>query len=39
MKEIELLQTPESEGYIYVRESTALERLIRRIRGGRKGSG
>ena len=36
MKEIELLQTPESEGYIYVRESTALERLIRRIRGAER---
>ncbi len=32
MKEIESLQTPESEDYVYVRESTALERLVRRIR-------
>ncbi len=31
-----MLQTPESEGYIYVRESTALERLIRRIRGAER---
>jgi ribonuclease D len=36
MKEIESLQTPESQGYVYVRESTALERLIRRIRGAER---
>jgi len=33
MKEIESLSTPESEGYVYVREPAVLERLIRRIRG------
>ena len=32
MKEFESLQTPELQGYVYVRESTVLERLIRRIR-------
>ncbi|MEE8607147.1 MAG: hypothetical protein V3S55_06070, partial [Nitrospiraceae bacterium] len=36
MKEIESLQTPESEGYVYVREPAALERLIRRIRGAER---
>ncbi len=33
MKEIESLSTPESVGYVYVREPAALERLIQRIRG------
>ncbi len=36
MKEIESLQTQESESYVYVRESTVLERLIRRIRGAER---
>ncbi len=36
MKEIESLQTPESEGYVYIRESNTLERLIRRIRGAER---
>jgi ribonuclease D len=31
MEEIESLNTPESEGYIYVRETAAMEALIRRI--------
>ena len=36
MKEIESLQTPESEDYVYVQEPAALERLIRRIRGAER---
>ncbi len=36
MKEIESLQTPESEDYVYVREPAALERLIQRIRGAER---
>ena len=31
MKEIESLNTPESEGYVYVREPAAMETLIQRI--------
>src|SRR3989337_2026060 len=31
MGEIESLNTPESEGYIYVREAAAMETLVRRI--------
>jgi len=33
MKEIESLRKPELEDYVYVRETAALERLIRRIKG------
>ncbi len=36
MREIESLRTPESEGYVYFQEPTALERLIRRIKGHEK---
>ena len=31
MKETDSLNTPESEEYVYVRERTAMERLIERI--------
>ncbi|MBI3063853.1 MAG: hypothetical protein HYY82_02835 [Deltaproteobacteria bacterium] len=31
MQEIESLKTPESEGYVYVRERAALETLIERV--------
>lgn len=31
MEEIESLNTPESEGYVYVREIAAMEALVRRI--------
>ncbi len=36
MKEIESLRMPESEGYIYIQEPAALERLIQRIRRDEK---